>query len=250
MMWTQASSTLPRMASPRDDGGTYRSWKGWEERDFGRVGENAGYFMAEVRRSGAVVGPGTRVLEIGFGNGAFAVWATERGAEYVGTELDQELVLRARRAGLNALHVSEASNALKREESFDSVFAWDVLEHVPRPALLPMLIELKEVMRPGAVLVARVPSGDSPFSGAIQTGDVTHQPALGSAAVRYIGISAGFATVEVKACAISLRGCGARAFVRRSFVLLCDLFLHPPVRLLMRNPSAILTPNMIVVFRR
>jgi SAM-dependent methyltransferase len=238
------------MVSPCNDSGAYRSWKGWEERDFGRVGEDAGYFMAEVRRSGAAVGPGTRVLEIGFGNGAFAVWATERGAEYVGTELDQELVLRAKRAGLNALHVSEASITLKREESFDSVFAWDVLEHVPRPALLPMLVELKEVMKPGAVLVARVPSGDSPFSGAIQTGDVTHQPALGSAAVRYIGMSAGFAAVEVKECAIPLWGCGFSALVRRSIVVLCDLCVHPPVRLLMRNPSAILTPNMIVVFRR
>jgi predicted TPR repeat methyltransferase len=164
--------------------------------------------------------------------------------------LDQELVLRARRRGLHALHVSEASAALKQQEAFDSVFAWDVLEHVPREALLQVLIELNGLMKPGGVLIARMPSGDSPFSGAIQTGDVTHQPAFGSAAIRHIGIRAGFAEVEVRSCAIVLRGCGARAVARRSIVLLCDLCLHPLVRLLMRNPSAILTPNMIVVFRR
>src|SRR5579872_2790301 len=78
----------------------YRLWKSWSSNSFGSVSEvEKTTFKAELELAGICLDKKLRILEIGFGNGAFASWAILQGWTFTGTEIDQELVARARAKG-------------------------------------------------------------------------------------------------------------------------------------------------------
>ena len=71
----------------------YRDWKGWASEDFGKCNaESAVYFTEELGRCGFLSLAAVRVIELGFGNRAFAAWATAAGAQYLGVEAIPDLV--------------------------------------------------------------------------------------------------------------------------------------------------------------
>ena len=58
------------------------------------------------------------IIEIGFGNGHFAVWAKDQGWNVVGTEIDCELIAQAVASGIEA-HGGE--------QPIDQIAKWTVL---------------------------------------------------------------------------------------------------------------------------
>jgi SAM-dependent methyltransferase len=231
------------------DAAAYRRWKHWDEADFGRI-DQAPYYREELSKSGFPNLKGTRVLELGFGNGGFGVWSTSQGAEWVGTELDVELVERACKWGLRAFSGVDLNGGPRQYAPYDLIVAWDVIEHVPRSDLPNLLAECRSLLSPNGALLGRVPSGDSPFSAAIQSGDLTHSPALGSAAIRYLAHRCGFPRVEIRGAAFPIFGFGAVSAIRRSTVRFTDHLVHPFVRILMRARDVVLTPNMVFTLRQ
>jgi SAM-dependent methyltransferase len=232
-----------------DQSNWYREWKGWSAEAFGKAVPDEACFRAELVRSGITTLAGLDVLELGFGNGGFARWARGAGARYCGTELDDALVQRASEAGIRAFPARDFPECLPGSDRFDLIVAWDVLEHVPRPGLLPMLAELRRRVSAHGVLVARMPSGDSPFARAIQYGDVTHEPPIGSCAIRMLASRAGFSRVETRPASLPVWGAGLRSACRRLAIRSIDMAARPVLAALMRNPGAITTPNMILSAR-
>ncbi len=103
------------------------------------------------------VPPGGNVLEIGCGKGAFV--AHIRPSRYVGLEFSPDAVAWARRAGLEVFESSVEEYAAACGEQFDSVVAFQVLEHVAQPR--PFLESAKRMLRPGGRLIVSVPCDDS-----------------------------------------------------------------------------------------
>lgn len=174
-------------AAPATDafGDDYAQWKNWDPARFGAVARHQRhYFAAEIRRCAPDVAAGARVLEIGFGHGAFLAWGAARGWHMHGTEAIDALVQAARDKGYDA----KAANALGTypEGHFDLVVAFDVLEHIPQAQLPDLLRAVRRVLRPGGTFVARFPNADSPFGLALQHGDMTHVSALGRGKLIYL----------------------------------------------------------------
>lgn len=166
-------------------GDEYRTWKNWQASDFGQPTRyQRHYFPAELARCGRPLPPGSCVLEIGFGNGAFLAWGRSRGWHMQGTEMNDQLVNAARDAGFDAW-CTETLDPLP-DARFDLVVAFDVLEHIPQVQLPAVLLAIRRVLRPGGVLLARFPNADSPFGLGNQHGDPTHVTALGSGKVIYL----------------------------------------------------------------
>ncbi|NTW01214.1 MAG: class I SAM-dependent methyltransferase [Oscillochloris sp.] len=95
---------------------------------------------------------GMRLLDLGAGMGGFAVAAALRGAKVVACEYNPaycEIVrLRAARYNLRLPVFNAAGETLPfGDASFDTVVAWDVIEHVQSPDA--MLTEIARVLRPG-----------------------------------------------------------------------------------------------------
>ena len=230
----------------------YREWKGWVEQEFGAVDRTAVlYFAAELREAGILRVNELRVLELGFGNGAFATWASVAGAHYLGTEAIPELVTAARHAGIEAYPSTIDLADIVAAGTLDLVVAFDVFEHLPLQQLEELLVQLSTLLVPGGLVFARVPSGDSPFARAVQHGDLTHRLVLGSSAVRQLALSVGFEVASIRRPAFPVLGLGLKTCIRRSMVALAQRLCHRFIALaLMGGGAPVLTPTMVFVLRR
>lgn len=172
----------------------YVSWKGWEERGFGRFDANSKrYYGWHFDR---VVAAGTcpRVLEIGFGNGGFLGYCLDRGCSAYGVEIDPALRERASQMGIG---VAASVSELRADQQFDLVALFDVLEHIPGEALVGFLTGLVGHLAPAGRVLVRVPNGDSPFGRQFQHGDLTHVTAYGIGKLRQLAQLTGLEIVAV-----------------------------------------------------
>lgn len=89
-----------------------------------------------LSRAGAVVGPDTRVLELGCATGAFLSLVRAAGAQQVlGVEVSEYARARAQGDGFTVLSPSAPELAvLLREFRPNLIVAWDVWEHLTAPA--------------------------------------------------------------------------------------------------------------------
>jgi SAM-dependent methyltransferase len=161
----------------------YVEFKQWEKQSFGEV-KLSDYYDGEIGRAfGTVPGPGRlKIVEIGFGNGEFLGWARLRGNHAVGVEVIEELNQRAKDAGFDTAPSIDAL-LMANASAYDLVAAFDVLEHIEPRALVELLNKVHTLLRPGGILLASFPNGDSPFGLRYQYGDLTHRTVLSEGSV-------------------------------------------------------------------
>jgi hypothetical protein len=128
---------------------------------------------------------------MGFGNGSFSSWVIENGGVYFGFELIPDLVTWGTDLGLDVFDGHVRFDEVLSAESVDYVVAWDVFEHLSIEEIGSKLCECYTALKSGGRIVARVPSGDSPFSGPLQNGDITHKTSIGSSMVRQLATEHG-----------------------------------------------------------
>lgn len=240
-------------AADQGDAASYRDWKDWGRDDFGRCGAvQARYFEAELARAGVDTKAASFTLvEIGLGNGSFAAWSTARGYEYTGTELDPELVERARQSGWNAFPATLDLAKLGLPSTPQCIVAWDVLEHLETQQIMDLLGSAAEVLADRGTFIARIPSGDSPFGRHIQHGDVTHCSILGSSAMRQLALTAGLEVLQLRPPVLPVRGVGLRRSLRRLAVLAGRAAVAKVIRAIFQHGRAtVITANMVVVLRK
>lgn len=230
----------------------YRKWKGWDIRHFGEYSAaEALYFAAELKACGVSNLRGKSILELGFGDGRFAAWARAQGAQYQGTEAITELVTQGRQCGYRTFCAEVAIASFLYPSSLDVAVSFDVFEHMELESLQAILEALYGALRPGGLVIARVPSGDSPFARAIQHGDLTHRVVLGSSSIHQLAHEAGFAVASIREPVTPLRGLGGLIWMRRVLVLMVRRIVYPLVaKALMGGGSPILSPNMMFVLSK
>ena len=100
-----------------------------------------------------------RVLDFGGGNGVLAPTLSDRYREVVCVDLQPEMlrqVVHQHRLTNVTIRPEELSAAALDTESFDTVIAADVLEHIPN--FLPIVQEFRRVLKPGGELLVSAPS--------------------------------------------------------------------------------------------
>ena len=230
----------------------YERWKAWDVKGFGQFRRHdAVYFRGELRRAGVGSLQRVQVLELGFGNGSFAGWATAQGADYLGVEVIPELLDAARARGYRVLPAKVLDEGVVAAGSLDLVVAFDVFEHLPIGDLQLLLQRLAVMLRPGGQVLARLPSGDSPFSRAIQHGDLTHCTVLGSAAVRQLALRVGLTAEQVRAPFQAWQGDGVLRTLKRAAVSGLRALAYPVIAdVFLGGGRPVLTPNMLIVLRK
>jgi len=101
---------------------------------------------------------GSKLLDIGAGNGLFLKTARERGFHPTGLELHRDHVARLRAEDLTVIDRPLEQAGLPRRE-FDLVSLWEVLEHIIDPRSL--LEEIAGIIKPAGVLLILVPNADA-----------------------------------------------------------------------------------------
>jgi predicted TPR repeat methyltransferase len=97
-----------------------------------------------------------RVLDVGCGSGGVGRALRSRAERLVGIELDEDAAARARESYDEVLVGDVASTLLELDSQFDTILAYDVLEHLAAPH--DVLRGLRGAAAPGALLHVSVPN--------------------------------------------------------------------------------------------
>jgi glycosyltransferase involved in cell wall biosynthesis/SAM-dependent methyltransferase len=120
-----------------------------------RIDPSRQRLLASVVTRATTLGTPGRLLDVGCGGGHLLEAAGAAGWRPIGTDVSHEA---CRVAGATAPVVRAAAEALPfRTAALDAVTLVNVLDHTTRPAAV--VREAARVLRPGGVLVARVPNG-------------------------------------------------------------------------------------------
>lgn len=230
----------------------YERAQGWADQQFGEYSvEQADLFEAEINISSSLLaGIPLRVLDIGFGNGAFMGWVRDRGWLCEGLEVNPRLIERATERGYVA--AADLSQLIAKPEwkAYDLITAFDVLEHIDREDLVPFLVSLHTACGPETLLLFRFPNGDSPFSGPVQNGDVTHRNAIGQSMLRQVAELADFNVAYLGSPPLPMH---RATFKRRMYVLFglpIRWFLGKFIRhLFMGGMNVVFTGNLMAVLK-
>jgi len=119
---------------------------------------HAGEFDKVLRRVSRFrpLGPGSRILEVGIGTGAFLLLGARRGLDCVGLDISTQLIefveRRAQEHGLRVdLRLGNIEDTVLEPCAFDVVVADSVFEHVERWRV--GLANVAACLRPGGVLI-------------------------------------------------------------------------------------------------
>lgn len=236
----------------------YQNFKGWNTANFGCRSRHWNvYFQWQILRC-TRGNPGIRklrLLEIGFGNGAFLGWAREQGHTVYGVEVNTSQLAAARQAGFSTASSLDELQTLFDITELDGVVAFDVFEHMRWDELREVLERLRPLLKPVGWVLARFPNGDSPFGRLNQHGDTTHVTTIGSVAVHQFATAAGFEVLSIRSDRMPILGVG----VLRGLVYLVALslryMLEAPLQILLNAyyPGMprwyALAPNLIVRMR-
>ena len=133
---------------------------------------------------------GSRVLEIGFGDGQLLRWCKTMGHHVTGVEIVPALVTRARQMGIDCLPGPLAASTLG-DRKFDVIVAFDVLEHMTFEEIAAFFENSKNNLTPDGQYLLRFPNGASPFGYAYQASDITHKSTLSLGIVKQLAIRTG-----------------------------------------------------------
>lgn len=103
------------------------------------------------------ISKGSRCLDLGCGDGGTCgVFLKEHAAAYVGVDISEAAVNRARALGLDARLIEDAAKLPFPDGTFDAVICSEVLEHIFLPHAVAR--EVLRVLRPGGIFIVTVPN--------------------------------------------------------------------------------------------
>jgi O-antigen chain-terminating methyltransferase len=141
----------------------------------------------------------TPVLDVGCGRGELLALLRDAGVEARGVDADADMVAYARGAGLDV----EQADLLEyldglADASLGGLFAGQVVEHLPPPALVRLLQLASAKLRPGGVAVFETINPLSPLALHSYFADLTHAQPLVPATLELLARQAGFREVETR----------------------------------------------------
>jgi 2-polyprenyl-3-methyl-5-hydroxy-6-metoxy-1,4-benzoquinol methylase len=157
----------------------------------------------------------SKILEIGCGHGALIYFAKKMGYLNVeGIDGSAQQVKLAKLLEINSVREGDLVSELRTVEnnSFDAVVAFDVIEHFTKDELVDLIDEVRRVLKPNGSWIIHAPNAKSPFVGAIQYGDYTHEQAFTETSLTQVLKSSGFQDINFFECKPLVYG--AKSFVR------------------------------------
>ena len=233
-------------------GNNYLKWKGWKKNsNFGKLKkQDKAYYSAEIRRTKHSFPKNSKVLEIGFGNGSFLKFAQEKNWEIYGTEINEHLAKEAIECGYNVRH---SDNLLSyKDNTFDLVVAFDVMEHIPQDDLPNFISQVKRTLKKDGFFIARFPNGDSPFGLVNQNGDITHLTTIGSGKIYYFAAQSDMEVIFIGGEAQPLIGTSLLYLAHRVISLPIKKVLNLITNLIFfpRSNIAFYSTNLTIVYKK
>jgi len=141
-----------------------------------------------------------RILEVGCGLGQFLAFCRAQGYHHAcGIDLSPENVDFCRSGGFDVEGADAAGFLGQSGPDFDAVVMSDVLEHIEKDKVLPLLIQILARLSPGGVLLVKTINLANPILGAhSRYNDFTHEIGWTEESLRQVLLHVGFHPVEIR----------------------------------------------------
>lgn len=143
---------------------------------------------------------GSRILDIGCGMGQFLSYLLQKGYRNVaGVELSAEQVeFCQQKVTPSVTQVSDVVSFLsERRESWDCIVFKDVIEHLPRPQVIPTLSAIFRALAPGGMAIVETGNLASPAGWFVRYIDFTHESGFTENSLRQVLRAVGFTEIEI-----------------------------------------------------
>lgn len=139
------------------------------------------------------------VLDVGCGRGELLALLRDAGIEARGVDADSDMVAYARGERLDVVQADALEHlSAQPDGSLGAVFAGQVVEHLPPPALVRFLELAHAKLRDGGILVAETINPLSPLALRNYFADLTHAQPLVPETLAQLARHAGFTGVETR----------------------------------------------------
>ncbi len=142
------------------------------ERYFKELASTSGAYYMDYVRTQKDFGYGSRILEIGCGEGGNLLPFARAGCDVTGLDLSENRIRQARmffeRAGAEGTFLHRNflyAETPPEEELFDVILIHDVIEHVEQPHKAAFVMHTKRFLKPDGVIFWAFPAWQMPFGG-------------------------------------------------------------------------------------
>jgi SAM-dependent methyltransferase len=139
--------------------------------------------------------PDSYILEIGCGNGGFLNNLFHNTPYQYLTGVD---FVKYENASWDVVCMDAMAYMKGQEDgSYDVIFAFDVLEHIPKEILLELFTLVNKKLRVGGCFVIRVPCMDTVLGHSYQYGDFSHVNYFSSGSMFQIASTGGYSNIDI-----------------------------------------------------
>ena len=191
------------------------------------------------------------ILDIGCGCGHFLYFLKQKGyTQYEGIDISPQQLEQCYRLVTDRAVLSDAVDFLSpRKGVYDFILAFDVVEHIPKSRLAEFISGAHQALKPGGVLMFRVPNMANPMAAYPRYSDMTHEIGFTEKSARQLVYVGGFRDVSLRG-ELLFRKKGIKTFLRKWLVRL----YYAQVRFLYYiqdyQVPEVLDPGLIVIARK
>jgi 2-polyprenyl-3-methyl-5-hydroxy-6-metoxy-1,4-benzoquinol methylase len=162
---------------------------------------------------------GAHILDVGCGAGYFLYFLDKQGyVNYEGIDISPQQVAHCRAHVTPRAEVADAFDYLDgKEGSFDMILAHDVLEHVAKDRLAAFTKKLFAALKPGGILIVRVPNMSNPLAAHGRYIDLTHEVGFTERSLHQLLYLSGFRDITLKG-SLLIRKRTLLSYCRRAFL--------------------------------
>lgn len=120
-------------------------------REYPIVQELADFFLEQLQ--------GKKILDLGAGNGVHASYFKEKGYDVLCGDISERMVELCREKGLRS-EVMDIENMGLKEQSFEGVWAYTSLLHIPRDKVFGVLEDIARILKSRGIFALAVKQGE------------------------------------------------------------------------------------------
>ncbi len=172
------------------------------------------------------------ILDVGSGAGQFLYFLNKRGyVNFTGIDMSRQQVDFCKKNVSEKVILADVFDYLKeKRDAFDLICLNDVLEHIPKEKVIPLLSLLRAGLKAGGKLILKTPNMGNFFSVFLRYKDFTHEFGFTERSLRQVLWLAGFRDITVfgpeAPCAKNLKGRLQCVFKRLIYFVLYKLFWY------------------------
>jgi len=190
------------------------------------------------------------ILDLGCGNGSLIHWLHESGYKNSqGIDISEEQILLATKLGIkNILQADALAFLPANKNSFDIIFARDVLEHFSKDKVQILIENIFNSLKPGGIFIAQTVNAENWLWGRLRHGDFTHEIAFTSSSITQVLRISGFESIKVYPQRPVVHG--FKSFFRLLLWMVWEGFSHLLLTIETGSSAGIFTQDIIVFAKK